>query len=91
MPRVATGLNLISVGGMPLTAEQIVQETSQWPVDAVADLVERITLAKMGGLDTQREAAWLAVALKRSAELDNGQAELIPADEAARFSSRGTR
>jgi len=61
--------------------EQIVTETSQWPADMVADLVDRITLAKHGGLDVQREAAWTEVALRRCAELDNGKATIIPGQE----------
>ena len=68
---------------MPITAAQIIQETAQWPVDAVADLVDRITLAKLGGMDAAREASWLDVALRRSEELDNGKAELIPGEVAS--------
>lgn len=68
---------------MPLTADQIVEETAQWPVDAVAELLDRIALAKHGGMDAAREDAWVATALRRSAELDSGQAKLIPAEVAS--------
>jgi len=68
---------------MSLTADQIVEETSQWPVDAVADLLDRIALAKHGGMSTARENAWTEVALRRSAELDSGKTELIPGDVAS--------
>lgn len=67
---------------MPLTADQIVEETTQWPVDAVADLLDRIALAKHGGMIAERENAWAEVALRRCAELDSGQAELIPGEVA---------
>jgi len=43
---------------MPLTLDQIVAETRQWPEDTVAELLDRITLAKHGGLAPEREAAW---------------------------------
>jgi hypothetical protein len=66
-----------------MTADQIVEETSQWPVDAVADLLDRIALAKHGGMDPARADAWEKVALRRSAELDSGQAELISGDVAS--------
>lgn len=66
---------------MGMTVDQIVEETSQWPVDAVAELVDRITLAKHGGLDAGREAAWAEVALRRAAELDNGTAVPVPGHE----------
>lgn len=68
---------------MPMTADQIVEETSQWPVDAVADLLDRIALAKHGGMDATRMDAWTEVALRRSAELDSGKTELIPGDVAS--------
>jgi hypothetical protein len=66
---------------MALTVEQIVEETRQWPADVVADLVDRITLAKHGGLTAEREAAWAEVAARRSAELDSGKESLVPGHE----------
>jgi hypothetical protein len=66
---------------MSLTVDQIVEVTSQWPADAVAELVDRITLAKHGGLTAEREAAWTEVALRRSAELDSGKETLVPGHE----------
>lgn len=66
---------------MSLTVDQIVEVTSQWPADAVAELVDRITLAKHGGLTAEREAAWTEVALRRSAELDSGRETLVPGHE----------
>ena len=66
-----------------MTADQIVEETSQWPVDAVADLLDRIALAKHGGMDAGRMDAWTEVALRRSAELDGGNTELISGDVAS--------
>lgn len=71
---------------MPMTLEQIVEETTQWPVDAVAELLDRIALAKHGGMDSERMDAWAKTALRRCAELDNGQAEMVPgADASARI------
>jgi hypothetical protein len=68
---------------MPMTADQIVEETSQWPVEAVADLLDRIALAKHGGMSSARMETWTEVALRRSAELDSGKTELIPGDVAS--------
>jgi hypothetical protein len=36
---------------MLLSADQIVEETSDWPEDAVTDLVDRILRAKYGEID----------------------------------------
>lgn len=61
-----------------MTTDQIVEETRQWPEDTVAELLDRITLAKHGGLAPEREAAWAEVAARRSAELDSGKEKLVP-------------
>jgi hypothetical protein len=66
---------------MSMTVEQIVRETRQWPADMVAELLDRITLAKHGGLDAEREAAWTETAMRRSAELDSGKETLVPGHE----------
>ena len=69
------------VSGMSLTLDQIVEETRQWPEDTVAELVDRIIVAKHGGLSPKREAAWAEIAARRSAEIDNGQEKLVPGPE----------
>jgi hypothetical protein len=42
---------------MPITADQIAEETTQWPVDAVAELLDRIALAKHDGMNAARQDA----------------------------------
>jgi len=44
--------------------------------------LDLIALVKHGGMDAGRMDAWTEVALRRSAELDSGKAELIPGDVA---------
>jgi hypothetical protein len=66
---------------MSLTLDQIVEETRQLPADTVAELVDRIMLAKHGGLTPEREAAWADAAVRRSAELDSGREKLVPGHE----------
>lgn len=66
---------------MSLTLDQIVEETRQWPEDTVAELVDRIIVAKHGGLSPEREAAWAEAAARRSAEIDSGQEKLVPGHE----------
>jgi hypothetical protein len=43
---------------MAMTLDQIVEETSQWPADAVSKLVDRIMLAKHGVDDAPLSPAW---------------------------------
>jgi hypothetical protein len=64
-----------------MTIDQIVEETRQWPEDAIAELLDRITLAKHGGLAPERDAAWADVAARRSAELDSGKEKLMSGHE----------
>ena len=64
-----------------MTVEQIVQETTQWPVDTVAELLDRITLAKHGGLAEPRGRAWAEIAARRSAQIDSGEETLVPGRE----------
>jgi hypothetical protein len=61
-----------------MTIDQIVEETRQWPEDTVAELIDRVTLARHGGLAPERDSAWTEAAARRSAELDNGKEKLIP-------------
>ncbi len=68
---------------MPLTLDQIVEETSQWPADAVSELVDRIMLAKHGGLAPEIEAAWRPVVARRVAEIRSGKVQGIPGDVVA--------
>jgi hypothetical protein len=65
-----------------MTLEQIVVETAQWPAGAVAELLDRIALAKHGGMSAARMDAWAATARRRCAGLDNGQTGLIPGEDA---------
>ena len=66
-----------------MTPDQIVEETSQWPADAVSELVDRIMLAKHGGLAPEIEAAWRPVIARRVAEIRSGQVQGVPGDVVA--------
>jgi putative addiction module component (TIGR02574 family) len=64
-----------------LTLEQIVEETSHLPTDVVAELVDRILLARHGGIDADVEAAWKTEVHKRLEEVETGKVQGIPAEE----------
>jgi len=66
---------------VPLTLEQIVEETSQLPADVVAELIDRILLARHGGIDPGIEAAWKTEVHRRVEEIDSGKVQGIPAEE----------
>jgi putative addiction module component (TIGR02574 family) len=65
---------------MQLSADQLVEETSDWPVDAVADLVDRI-LRKCGEVDPLVDKAWHQEIGRRIADLESGKVQGIPLEE----------
>ena len=67
---------------MPMTIEQIVEETKQMPSDVVTELVDRIMLAKFGPEDAASDAALRATVQRRFAELESGQVQGVPIEEA---------
>jgi putative addiction module component (TIGR02574 family) len=66
---------------MQLGADQIVEATSDWPEDAVADLVDRILRAKYGEVDPSLDDAWRVEIHRRIAEMESGAAQGIPLEE----------
>jgi len=67
---------------MPMTLDQIVEETCQLPQDVRMELVERILLAGHGGIAPDIEDAWKQETRSRVAQIQSGQAQGIPLDEA---------
>jgi putative addiction module component len=63
---------------MQLSADQIVEETSDWPEDAVADLVDRILRAKYGEIDPSADKAWQDETRRRIADMESGKVQGIP-------------
>jgi len=66
---------------MQLSADQIVEETSDWPEDAVADLVDRILRAKYGEIDPSVDKTWQEETRRRIADMESGRVRGIPLDE----------
>ena len=66
---------------MQLSADQIAEETSDWPEDAVADLVDRILRAKYGEVDPSVDKAWHAEIRRRIDDLETGKVRGIPLEE----------
>ncbi len=69
------------MASMPMTLDQIVEETSHLPADVVAELVDRILLARHGGIEPDIEAAWKTEAHRRIKEIEEGKVEGIPLEE----------
>jgi len=66
---------------VPMTLEQIVEETRQLPTDVVAKLVDRILLERHGGIEPPVEAAWKSEIDRRIEEIKTGKVRGIPVEE----------
>ena len=71
---------------MPLTLDEIVEETRELPGEVVAELIDRILVARHGGVDASVASAWKAETNRRIAEIESGKVKGVsPAENAARI------
>ncbi len=65
---------------VPLTLEQIVEETRHWPPEKVGELVGRLT-EDLHTSEPEIEAAWKAEIDRRVDEIQSGKVQGIPGEE----------
>jgi len=58
-----------------------VEETRQLPADVVAKLVDRILMARHGGIEPEVEAVWKTEIQRRVTEIEAGKAQGIPVED----------
>ena len=66
---------------MPMTLDQIVEETREMPAEVVAELVDRIMAARHGGVEPSVASAWKTETDRRIAEIEAGKVEGVPLEE----------
>ena len=66
---------------MPLTLDQIVEETRNMPDEVVAELVDRIMVERHGGVEASVASAWKAGTDRRIAEIESGKVKGVPLEE----------
>jgi len=66
---------------MPITLDQIVEETRHLPPDVVAELVDRILATRHGGMEASVEETWKQETRRRIAQIKSGEVTGIPAEE----------
>ena len=66
---------------MPMTIDQIIEETRRFSREQVADLVDRLTLELHQTIDPSVEDAWKQETRRRLTEIENGGVHGIPGDE----------
>ena len=65
---------------MPITLEEIVEETRNWLPERVGELVGRLTDDLLAS-DPEIEAAWKTEIDRRIAEIESGKVKGVPAEE----------
>ena len=65
---------------VPMTLDQIIEETRHWPPEKVGELVGRLT-EDLHASDPETEAAWKQEIDRRIEEIQTGKVQGIPADE----------
>ena len=68
---------------MPITLDQIVQETSEMPGEVVAELIDRIMVARHGRIEPSMAGSWKAETDRRIAEIESGKVKGVTPEENA--------
>jgi len=58
---------------MPISIDQIVEETREMPPETVAELIDRIMVARHGGIDSKVGQSWKTQIDRRIQELESGK------------------
>jgi putative addiction module component (TIGR02574 family) len=65
---------------MPITLDEIVKETRNWPPEQIGELVGRLT-EDLHASDPEIETAWKTEVDRRIEEIQSGSVKGIPAEE----------
>lgn len=65
---------------MPMTLDQIVEETKHWPPEKVGELLDRLT-EDLHACEPEIEAAWKKEVNRRVAEIESGKVKGVPAEK----------
>ena len=66
---------------MPMTIDQIIEETRRLSREQVADLVDRLTLELHQTIDPSVGDAWKQETRRRLTEIESGGVQGVPGDE----------
>jgi putative addiction module component (TIGR02574 family) len=65
---------------VPMTLEQIVEETRHWPPEKLGELVDRLS-EELYTPDPDHEEAWKQEARRRLAEIENGTVQAVDGEK----------
>lgn len=66
---------------MPITLDQIVEETREMPAEVVSELIDRILVARHGGMEPSVAGSWKTETDRRVAEIESGKVKGVPLEE----------
>jgi len=66
---------------MPITLDQIVEETRDMPSEIVAELIDRIMVTRHGGIEPPVAESWKTETDRRIAEIESGKVKGVPLEE----------
>jgi putative addiction module component (TIGR02574 family) len=66
---------------MPISLDQIVEETRELPPEVVAELVDRIMTARYGGIESRVAETWKKEIDRRIAELESGKVKAVSVED----------
>jgi len=66
---------------MPISIDQIVEETREMPPETVAELIDRIMVARHGGIDPASGQLWKNEIDRRIQEIETGKVKGVPLEQ----------
>jgi putative addiction module component (TIGR02574 family) len=66
---------------MPISIDQIVEETREMPPETVAELIDRIMVARHGGIEPSVGQSWKNEIDRRIQEMESGKVKGVPLEE----------
>jgi putative addiction module component (TIGR02574 family) len=66
---------------MPISIDQIVEETREMPPETVAELIDRIMVARHGGIDPALGQSWKKEIDRRIQEIETGKVKGVPLED----------
>ena len=66
---------------MPISIDQIVEETREMPPEVVADLIDHIMVARHGGIEPAVHQSWKKEIDRRIEEIETGKVKGVPLEE----------
>lgn len=66
---------------MPISIDQIVEQTREMPPELVTELVDRIIVARHQGIEPAAVQAWKTEIDRRIQEMESGKVKEVPLEE----------